>query len=99
MKQVLVDLMLESEAATALVMYLATLSDFTYNNVYSNNTNEMKILSRMATALAKFWICKRAPETTYEALECLGVAGFVEESMMPRIYCEAPLNSIWYFRN
>ena len=95
MKQVLIDLLLESEAATALVMYLATLSDMTYNNSYSNNINEMKVLARIATALAKFWICKRTPETTYEALECLGVAGFVEESMMPRIYREAPVNSIW----
>ena len=95
MKQVLVDLLLESEAATAFVMYLATLFDATYNNVHSNNTGEVIALSRIATALAKFWICKRTPETTYEALECLGGAGYVEESMMPRIYREAPLNSIW----
>lgn len=95
MKQVLIDLLLESEAATTLVMYLATLSDLTYNNTHSNNTGEAKALARIATALAKFWICKRTPETTYEALECLGGAGFVEESMMPRIYREAPLNSIW----
>ena len=95
MKQVLVDLLLESEAATALVMHLATLFDAMYNNVHSNNTGEIRALARIATALAKFWICKRTPETTYEALECLGGAGFVEESMMPRIYREAPLNSIW----
>ncbi|CAF0792622.1 unnamed protein product [Adineta ricciae] len=95
MKQVLVDLLLESEAATAFVMYLSTLFDATYNNVHSNNTGEVLALSRIATALAKFWICKRTPETTYEALECLGGAGYVEESMMPRIYREAPLNSIW----
>jgi putative acyl-CoA dehydrogenase len=95
MKQVLIDLLLESEAATALVMYLATLFDATYNNNYSNNTSETRALARIATALAKFWICKRTPETTYEALECLGGAGFVEESIMPRIYREAPLNSIW----
>ena len=95
MKQVLIDLSLESEAATALVMYLATLFDATYNNTHSNNTSEIRSFARIATALAKFWICKRAPETTYEALECLGGAGFVEESSMPRIYREAPLNSIW----
>ena len=95
MKQVLVDLLLESEASTALVMHLATLFDTTYNNVHSNNTGENRTLARIATALAKFWICKRTPETTYEALECLGGAGYVEESMMPRIYREAPLNSIW----
>ncbi|CAF1495948.1 unnamed protein product [Rotaria sp. Silwood1] len=95
MKQVLIDLLLESEAATALVMYLATLFDATYNNIHSNNTSEIGALARIATAIAKFWICKRTPETTYEALECLGGAGYVEESMMPRIYREAPLNSIW----
>jgi len=95
MKQVLVDLMLESEAATSLVMYLSTLFDATYNNIHSNNTSEIRAFARIATALAKFWICKRTPETTYEALECLGGAGFVEESIMPRIYREAPLNSIW----
>jgi putative acyl-CoA dehydrogenase len=95
MKQVLADLLLESEAATTLVMYLATLFDATYNNVRSNNTGEITALARIATALAKFWICKRTPETTYEALECLGGAGYVEESIMPRLYREAPLNSIW----
>ena len=95
MKQVLVDLLLESEAATALVMHLATLSDLTYNDTDSNNTNEMKAFVRIAAAIAKFWICKRTPEATFEALECLGGAGFVEESNMPRIYREAPLNSIW----
>ena len=95
MKQVLVDLLLESEAATALVMYLATLFDTTYNNIHSNNTSEIRAFARIATALAKFWICKRTPEMTFEALECLGGAGFIEESIMPRIYREAPLNSIW----
>ncbi|CAF3968550.1 unnamed protein product [Rotaria magnacalcarata] len=95
MKQVLVDLLLESEAATTLVMHLATLYDSTYNNILSNNTKEINALARIASALAKFWICKRTPETTYEALECLGGAGFVEESILPRIYREAPVNSIW----
>ncbi len=95
MKQVLIDLLLESEAATSLAMYLATVFDLTYNNLQTNNINETKALARIATAIAKFWICKRTPETTYEALECLGGAGFVEESNMPRLYREAPLNSIW----
>ena len=95
MKQVLIDLSLESEAATALVMYLATLFDASYDQSNSKNNNEVKAFARIATALAKFWICKRAPETTYEALECLGGAGYVEESNMPRLYREAPLNSIW----
>ncbi|CAF0774433.1 unnamed protein product [Didymodactylos carnosus] len=95
MKSVLVDLLLESEAATSLVMYLASAYDATYNNTQTNNVAETKAFTRIATAIAKFWICKRTPETTYEALECLGGAGFVEESMMPRLYREAPLNSIW----
>ncbi|CAF4922418.1 unnamed protein product [Rotaria magnacalcarata] len=69
--------------------------DSTYNNILSNNTKEINALARIASALAKFWICKRTPETTSEALECLGGAGFVEESILPRIYREAPVNSIW----
>lgn len=95
MKQVLVDLLIESEAATALIMYLATLFDYTQDNPNASKTNEIKAFSRIAIAIAKFWIAKRVPETTYEALECLGGAGFVEDSYMPRIYREAPLNSIW----
>jgi putative acyl-CoA dehydrogenase len=95
MKQVLVDLLLESEAATALVMFLSTMFDSAYTNDKSNDINQIRAFARIATALAKFWICKRTPATTYEALECLGGAGFIEESNMPRIYREAPLNSIW----
>ncbi|CAF0931802.1 unnamed protein product [Adineta ricciae] len=89
MKQVLSDLLLESEAATTLVMYVASLFDSI------SHTSEMKSFARIATAIAKFWVCKRTPEATVEALECLGGAGFVEESNMPRVYREAPLNSIW----
>lgn len=95
MKQVLVDLSLESEGATALVMYLATLFDASSVGCEGKNGKDIQAFARIATAIAKFWICKRTPETTYEALECLGGAGYVEESIMPRIYREAPLNSIW----
>jgi putative acyl-CoA dehydrogenase len=52
-------------------------------------------LARIGTAIGKYWICKRASGHTAEALECLGGPGYVEESMMPRLYREAPLNSIW----
>jgi putative acyl-CoA dehydrogenase len=52
-------------------------------------------LARIATPLGKFWICKRTPAFVNEAQECLGGAGYVEESMLPRLYREAPLNSIW----
>lgn len=50
---------------------------------------------RIATAISKYWVCKRAPFMIYEAMECLGGAGYVEESILPRLYREAPLNSIW----
>src|SRR5262249_40846600 len=50
---------------------------------------------RIATAVGKFWVCKRAPTVVAEALECLGGNGYVEESGLPRLYREAPLNSIW----
>ena len=52
-------------------------------------------MKRLATAVAKYWVCKRAPDHAYEALECLGGNGYVEESGMPRLYREAPLASIW----
>ena len=52
-------------------------------------------LARIATALGKYWICKRTPVLVNEAQECLGGAGYVEESMLPRLYRQAPLNSIW----
>jgi putative acyl-CoA dehydrogenase len=50
---------------------------------------------RIATAIAKYWLCKRSPAVVGEALECLGGNGYVEESIMPRLYREAPLYSIW----
>ena len=84
MQSVLADLALESEAATALAIRLAAAVD-------SGET----AFSRLALAAAKFWICKRTPYAVGEALEALGGNGYVEESGMPRLYREAPLNSIW----
>ena len=52
-------------------------------------------LARIATAIGKYWICKRTPAFVNEAQECLGGAGYVEESILPRLYRQAPLNSIW----
>ena len=52
-------------------------------------------LLRLALPAAKYWVCKRAPMVTAEALECLGGNGYVEESGMPRLYRDAPLNSVW----
>jgi putative acyl-CoA dehydrogenase len=86
MRSVLADLALESEAATVLMMRLARAYD---------RRDEEAPFRRIATAVAKYWVCKRAVPHVAEALECLGGNGYVEESGMPRIYREAPLNSIW----
>jgi putative acyl-CoA dehydrogenase len=84
MRAVLADLAVESEAATALALRLASTMDFGET-----------ALGRLATAVGKFWVCKRAPAVIAEALECLGGNGYVEDSGLPRHYREAPLNSIW----
>lgn len=89
MRNVLADLAIESEAATALFLRVARSFDD------AKNDNSAGPFGRIATAIAKYWINKRAPLHIYEALECHGGAGFVEESIMPRLYREAPLNSIW----
>jgi putative acyl-CoA dehydrogenase len=89
MRNVIADLAIESEAATVTTMRLARGYD------ESAESTRERAFVRIATAIAKFWICKRAPAHAAEALECLGGNGFVEESMMPRLYREAPLNSIW----
>ncbi len=83
MQNVLADLALESEAATLLTMRLARAFD------------QGGSFARLATAVAKYWICKRAAASVGEALECLGGNGFVEECIMPRLFRESPLNSIW----
>ena len=89
MQNVLADLILESEAATLLMMRLAKAFD-------ARRTDEQGHgFARIATAISKYWLCKRAPVQVGEALECLGGNGYVEESVMPRLYREAPLYSIW----
>ena len=89
MRNVLADLALESEAALALAMRVARTFD------EAENGEDAAALFRIGTAIAKYWNCKRAPVHTAEALECLGGPGYIEESPMPRLYREAPLNSIW----
>ena len=84
MRNVLADLAIESEAATVLALRLA--------RAYDEQDTAFK---RLATAVAKFWVCKRFPPHAAEALEVLGGNGYVEESGMPRLYREAPLNSVW----
>ncbi len=89
MRNVLADLALESEAATLLAMRLAAAFDA------RESSESERAFARIATAISKFWLCKRSPMHVGEALECLGGNGYVEESVMPRLYREAPLYSIW----
>ena len=89
MENVLADLAVESEAATVLAMRVAGAFD------RAPDDPAEAALRRLATAAAKYWVCKRAPAVVAEALECLGGNGYVEESGMPRLYREAPLNSLW----
>ncbi|MFF3967454.1 acyl-CoA dehydrogenase family protein [Streptomyces griseorubiginosus] len=90
MRNVLADLALESEAATTLTLRLAGAAD----RAVRGDTGE-QAFRRIATAVGKYWVTKRGPAFTAEALECLGGNGYVEESGMPRHYREAPLLSIW----
>ena len=88
MQNVLADLALESEAALTLTMRMARAMD--------NRAEEQEdSLVRLVTAVGKYWICKRTPNHAYEAMECIGGSGVMEDSMMPRLYREAPVNSIW----
>jgi putative acyl-CoA dehydrogenase len=89
MQNVLADLALESEAATGLALRLARAFD-----AAAQDPRE-RAFARIATAVAKYWVCKRAPHAIYEAMECLGGNGYVEESVLPRLYREAPVNAIW----
>ncbi len=96
MRNVLADLCLESEAATALAMRLARAYDEAHADAENgDNDTDAQLFKRLATAVGKYWTCKRAPNHAFEALECLGGNGYVEESGMPRLYREAPLASIW----
>lgn len=90
MRNVLADLAVESEAATIGAMRLAR----AYDEAIAGDESAQQF-KRVANAVLKYWICKRAPMHAAEALECLGGNGYVEESGMPRLYREAPLNSIW----
>jgi putative acyl-CoA dehydrogenase len=89
MQNVLADLALESEAATALALRIARAVDGAARDPHE------AALARIGTAVGKYWVCKRTPPAVNEAQECLGGAGYVEESILPRLYREAPLNSIW----
>jgi putative acyl-CoA dehydrogenase len=84
MRGVLADLALEAEASLALTLRLARALDADEN-----------ALVRLGTALGKYWICKRVPQHAYEAMECIGGSGVMEDSPMPRLYREGPVNAIW----
>src|SRR4029078_12114603 len=89
MTNVLADLVLESEAATAAAMRLARAFE-----ADAHDEHEQRI-KRLVTPIIKYWTCKRAPQHAAEALECLGGAGYVEESDLPRLFRQSPLNGVW----
>jgi putative acyl-CoA dehydrogenase len=92
MRAVLADLAIESEAATALSLRLARAFDA---SIHDPSDQAAAGLKRLGMPIAKYWLCKRAPVHAAEALECLGGNGFVEESGMPRLFRQSPLNGIW----
>jgi putative acyl-CoA dehydrogenase len=99
MVNVLADLAVESEAATAAALRLARAYDSAGGATGAGHTSggdehEMR-LQRLLTPVVKYWTCKRAPQHAAEALECLGGNGFVEESGMPRLFRQSPLNGVW----
>jgi putative acyl-CoA dehydrogenase len=88
MQNVLADLALESEAALALTMRIARALD---RRVQEHED----LLARLCTAVGKYWICKRTPQHAVEAMECIGGSGVMEDSLMPRLFRESPVNAIW----
>ncbi len=88
MAEVLADLALDVEAAAALAFRLARCLD----NAEDQHT---RAWLRLMTPVTKYWVCKIAPAVVYEAMECLGGNGYVEDSMLARLYREAPVNAIW----
>jgi putative acyl-CoA dehydrogenase len=91
MRNVLADMALESEAATALAIRLAA----AYDAVQDRGDEQEKALLRLTVPAAKYWVTKRCTPLVAEAAECLGGNGYVEESGMPRLLRESPLNSVW----
>lgn len=88
MQNLLADLALESEAALALTLRMARALD-------NQQDEQEKALLRLATPIGKYWICKRTPNHAYEAMEIIGGSGVMENHVMPRLFREAPINSIW----
>ena len=88
MQNVLADLVLEHEAALALALRVASALD-------RRDVAHEDHLVRLCTAVGKYWICKRGPQHAAEAMECIGGSGVMEDSMMPRLFRESPVNAIW----
>ncbi|MCH8553194.1 MAG: acyl-CoA dehydrogenase family protein [Natronospirillum sp.] len=88
MQNVLADLALESEAALAYTLRMAQALD------NADDENEQRLI-RIGTAIGKYWICKRTPQHAYEAMECIGGSGLMEDCIMPRLFRESPVNAIW----
>ncbi len=88
MQNVLADLALESEAALAYTMRIARSLD-------NQHLEHERLLARLATPVGKYWICKRTPNHAYEAMECIGGSGVMEDCIMPRLLRESPVNAIW----
>ena len=98
MRNVLADLAIESEAATVSAIWLARQFDEVAQSDGGERADDelgAEALKRLATPVLKYWVCKRAPSHAVECLECLGGNGYVEESGMPRLFRESPLQSIW----
>ena len=87
MRAVIADLALDYEGAAALTMRVA--------RAFDGGSDAERAFARLGVALGKFWICKCTANFVYECMECHGGAGYIEESPLPRLYREAPLNSIW----
>ncbi len=87
MEAVIADLAVEYEAAVALTLRVAA--------AFDGADEESRAFARLAVAVSKYWLTKRCPNFVYEAMECMGGAGYVEESPLPRLFRESPLNAIW----
>jgi putative acyl-CoA dehydrogenase len=88
MRNVLADLHLEVEGSLALTLRMARALD-------ESAQEHERLLLRLGAAVGKYWICKRTPHHAYEAMECLGGNGVMENCILPRLYREAPINAIW----
>ena len=88
MQNVLTTLVIESDAALAMSMRIASALD-------NPESHKEKLLIRITTAIGKYWVCKRAPDFVFEAMECMGGNAYVETSILARLYRDGPVNSIW----